>query len=49
MTEPDSLTTALAGLRVDPPAELLDRITARWVRVTGPTGPLYVASTDRGI
>ena len=49
MTEPDSLTTALADLRVDPPSDLLERITARWVRVSGPVGPLYVASTDRGI
>lgn len=49
MTEHDSLTTSLAGLRVDPPAGLLDKIAARWSRVDGPTGPLYVASTDQGI
>ncbi len=49
MTEHDSLATDLAGLRVDPPAELLERIAARWVQVPGPTGSLYVASTDRGI
>jgi len=49
VTEHDSLTTTLSGLRVDPPAELLDRVAASWVRVPGPTGPLYVASTDHGI
>jgi O-6-methylguanine DNA methyltransferase len=49
VTEPDSLTSTLAGLRVDAPAELLDRVAAHWVRVPGPTGALYVASTDHGI
>jgi O-6-methylguanine DNA methyltransferase len=49
MTEQDFLTTALADLRVDPPAELLDQIAARWVQVSGPTGPLYVATTDKGV
>ncbi|HEY2792355.1 MAG TPA: methylated-DNA--[protein]-cysteine S-methyltransferase [Micromonosporaceae bacterium] len=49
MTEPDFLTESLADLRVDPPHELLDRITARWSRVEAPMGPLYVASTDEGI
>ncbi len=45
----DPLATALASLAVDPPDELLDRVIARWVRVPGPIGPLYVASTDVGI
>lgn len=49
MTEPDFLTSSLAELRADPPADLLDRITARWSRVSGPTGSLYVASTEQGI
>jgi O-6-methylguanine DNA methyltransferase len=49
MTEPDFLTDALAALRVDPPSALLDKIAARWSRVEGPMGPLYVASTDEGI
>jgi methylated-DNA-[protein]-cysteine S-methyltransferase len=49
MTEPDFLTDSLAELRVDPPTALLDRIAARWSRVEGPMGPLYVASTDQGI
>lgn len=49
MTEHDSLATDLADLRVDPPADLLGRIAARWVQVPGPAGPLYVASTDQGI
>ncbi|MGH3975140.1 MAG: hypothetical protein ACRDS9_17700 [Pseudonocardiaceae bacterium] len=43
------LATALAGLAVDPPDKLLDRVIARWVRVPGPIGPLYVASTEMGI
>jgi O-6-methylguanine DNA methyltransferase len=45
----DPLAAALAGLAVDPPAGLLDRVVARWVRVPGPVGPLYVASTEAGI
>jgi O-6-methylguanine DNA methyltransferase len=49
MTEHDSLTASLADLRVAPPTDLMDRIAARWVQVSGPTGPLYVASTDAGI
>jgi O-6-methylguanine DNA methyltransferase len=49
MTEPDFLTDSLAALRVDPPSALLDKIAARWSRVEGPMGPLYVASTDEGI
>jgi O-6-methylguanine DNA methyltransferase len=41
--------TDLTQLAVDPPAGLFDRIAARWVRVPGPTGELYLASTDHGI
>ena len=43
------LAAALAGLAVDPPAGLTDRVIARWVRVPGPIGPLYVAFTDAGV
>ena len=49
MTDTDFLTESLAQLRVDAPNALLDRIAARWSRVEGPMGPLYVASTDAGI
>lgn len=45
----DPLAAALAGLAVDPPAGLIDRVIARWVRVPGPIGPLYVAFTEAGI
>ncbi|MGH3961818.1 MAG: methylated-DNA--[protein]-cysteine S-methyltransferase [Pseudonocardiaceae bacterium] len=45
----DPLAAALAELAVDPPSRLLDRVVARWVRVPGPVGPLYVASTEAGI
>lgn len=45
----DPLAVELAGLAVDPPAGLLDRVIARWVRVPGPIGPLYVVSTEAGI
>lgn len=45
----DPLLTALAELSTEPPAGLLDRIVARWVRVSGPTGELAVAFTERGI
>jgi O-6-methylguanine DNA methyltransferase len=41
--------TDLTHLAVDAPAGLFDRIAARWVRVPGPTGDLYVATTDHGI
>lgn len=49
--EPDDpLLTALAGLITDGPNGLLDRITAAWVRVSGPLGDtLYVAFTEEGI
>ena len=49
MTDNDLLTNELAGLAADAPAGLLDRVAARWVRVPGPLGDLYVASTDQGI
>lgn len=49
MTDHDVLTTELAALATDAPAGLLDRVAARWVRVPGPLGDLYVASTDQGI
>jgi O-6-methylguanine DNA methyltransferase len=52
MTSPnhDSLISELRALRHPGPAEaILDRISASWVRVPGPVGDLYVASTDHGI
>jgi methylated-DNA-[protein]-cysteine S-methyltransferase len=45
----DPLLTELAGLRVEAPDDLLDRVAARWVRVPGPAGDLLVASTDHGV
>lgn len=45
----DPLAAELAGLAADPPGEVFDRIAARWVRVPGPVGQLYVAFTDHGI
>lgn len=45
----DGLTAELASLAAEAPAEVLDRIAARWVRVPGPVGDLYVAFTDHGI
>ncbi|HEU5155655.1 MAG TPA: methylated-DNA--[protein]-cysteine S-methyltransferase [Streptosporangiaceae bacterium] len=45
----DPLLTELAGLTAAPPAGLLDRVVARWVRVPGPIGDLSVAFTDQGI
>ena len=43
------LTAELAGLTADAPRNVFDRIAARWVRVPGPVGDLYVAFTDHGI
>ncbi|MFB4288772.1 methylated-DNA--[protein]-cysteine S-methyltransferase [Nonomuraea sp. ATR24] len=45
----DPLLARLAGLGVDAPAGLLDRVAARWVRVPGPVGDVTVAFTDQGI
>lgn len=39
----------LAGLGVEPPAGLLDRVVARWAQLPGPIGELLVASTEDGI
>lgn len=47
--ERDPLTAELATLGADAPDSLLDRVAARWARVAGPIGPLYVASTDHGV
>lgn len=49
MSDHDDLLTGLSALTTEPPAELLDRIAARWVTVPGPIGDLYVASTDAGV
>lgn len=45
----DNLLAELAGLTVEPPAGLLDRVAARWVQVPGPIGELSVAFTDHGV
>jgi methylated-DNA-[protein]-cysteine S-methyltransferase len=45
----DPLAAELAGLAADAPHEVFHRIAARWVRVPGPVGDLYVAYTDHGI
>lgn len=45
----DPLVAELEALATAAPDDLLDRIAARFVRVPGPVGDLYVASTDRGI
>lgn len=45
----DTLTEALASLRVSPPRGLVDRVVSRWVEVDADGTPLYVAFTDRGI
>ena len=47
--EDDQLTRALAGLVAEPPPGFVGRLFAEWVRVPGPIGPLFVASTSRGI
>jgi O-6-methylguanine DNA methyltransferase len=47
--EHDPLLAGLAALATDAPAGLLDRVAARWVRVPGPIGELFVAFTDHGI
>lgn len=45
----DELLAGLADLATEPPADLIDRFAARWVRVPGPIGDLSVAFTDHGI
>jgi methylated-DNA-[protein]-cysteine S-methyltransferase len=45
----DPLLEGLSGLAEDAPADLLDRIAARWTTVEGPLGELFVAFTERGV
>ncbi len=45
----EPLEQQLADLAVDAPADLIDRIVARWVTVESPIGELFVAYTDHGI
>ncbi|WP_101785760.1 methylated-DNA--[protein]-cysteine S-methyltransferase [Nonomuraea indica] len=45
----DPLLAGLAALAADAPDGLLDRIAARWVRVAGPVGEVFVAFTDEGV
>lgn len=49
MRNDDGVLAGLAGLTAEPPEGLLDRIAARWVRLPGPIGDLFVASTDAGV
>lgn len=49
MADHDALTGDLAALAVQAPADLLDRVAARWVKVPTPIGHLYAASTDQGV
>ena len=49
MADRDPLVAELAALATAAPEGLLERIAARGVRIPGPIGDLYVASTDRGI
>jgi O-6-methylguanine DNA methyltransferase len=44
-----ALARELAGLAAPAPARFADTVFAEWVEVDGPVGPLFVASTDRGI
>jgi methylated-DNA-[protein]-cysteine S-methyltransferase len=44
-----AMTRQLAGLGVEPPSGLMDRVVARWAQVPGPIGELLVASTEDGI
>jgi O-6-methylguanine DNA methyltransferase len=48
-TDEHGLAGELAALASDPPADFDDRVIARWVKVDGPLGSLYVAFTDVGI
>jgi methylated-DNA-[protein]-cysteine S-methyltransferase len=45
----DSLVRDLARLAVDPPTTLAGRVFTSWCRVSGPSGPLFVAFTGQGI
>jgi O-6-methylguanine DNA methyltransferase len=47
--EQDAIVAGLAALAADPADGLLDRLVARWMRVPGPAGDLYVAWTHRGV
>lgn len=49
MRDHDPLLAGLSGLAAEPTADLLDRVMARWIRVPGPIGDLYVATTDHGV
>jgi methylated-DNA-[protein]-cysteine S-methyltransferase len=45
----DGLAGELAALAQPAPTGFAGSVYAEWVEVDGPVGPLYVASTDRGI
>ena len=45
----DPLLAGLAAMAVPAPGRLLDKVAARWTRVPGPAGDVYVATTDLGV
>jgi hypothetical protein len=48
-TDHDPLLTGLATMTVPAPGRLLDKVAARWTRVPGPAGAVYVATTDLAV
>jgi len=48
-TDHDPLLAGLAAMAVPAPGRLLDKVAARWTRVPGPAGDVYVAATDLGV
>lgn len=47
--EMEALASRLSLLRTQAPSGLIERVAARWTRVDGPAGEVFVASTDAGI
>src|SRR5258705_1757786 len=45
----DPLLAGLAAMAVPAPGRLLDKVAARWTRVPGPAGDVFVAATDLGV
>ena len=48
-TDHDPLLAGLAAMAVPAPGHLLDAVAARWARVPGPAGDVFVATTDLGV
>jgi hypothetical protein len=49
ISDHDPLLAGLAAMAVAAPGRLLDKVAARWTRVPGPAGDVYVATTDLGV